>query len=285
MKTLIFCLVALSLSPLSRAAAPEAPVTRLTWLGHAAYKIVTPSGKTLLIDPWVGNPLNPANRGETPEKALENAIKDLGPVDFILITHGHFDHVADATAIAKRTGARLIANFELGQNMVRVLGFPANQTGYDTLGNAGGTLSYLNGDLTVTFTQAVHSSGLDSGKDHEAIAYGGNPVGFVIRMKNGPAIYHSGDTALFSDMALIGSTLKPDVALLNIGGHFGMEPAEAARAASLVHAKLTIPHHYKTFPVLTQDPASFFRALDRQKLKHRELKPGETIEFTGSNLK
>jgi L-ascorbate metabolism protein UlaG (beta-lactamase superfamily) len=256
----------------------------LTWYGHSAFKILTPTGKAILIDPWVSNPMNPELKGKDPKQIEDAVISSVGALDLILITHGHFDHLADAVVLAKRTKARLVTSFELGQNLARVLGFPSEQMGYDSLGNMGGTLSFFKGEVKISFTPAVHSSGLDSGKTEQSISYGGSPMGFVVEVKEGPTFYHSGDTALFSDMALIGKKFHPDVALINIGGHFGMEPDDAAAASTLIHAKLTIPHHYKTFPILTQDASEFFRLLDHKKLNHLEMKPGEKIRFRGKKL-
>jgi L-ascorbate metabolism protein UlaG (beta-lactamase superfamily) len=272
----------LALAPQSASAAPPAAAaatgkTRITWLGHAAFEIVTPGGKVLLVDPWVKNPLNPS----------KSPIADLKKVDWLLITHGHFDHVGDAVEIAKATGARLVASFELAQNLVRTHGFPAAQMGFDTLGNTGGELTLGDGEVSVWFVPAVHSSGIDpagSDKSGAPIAYGGSPNGFVIKIKNGPVIYHSGDTAFFKDLELIGETSPPDLALINIGGHFGMEPAMAARAAAAVRARFVVPHHYRTFPVLTQDPKPFFDLLEKSRVAHLDVAPGGTVVFEGSKL-
>jgi len=235
----------------------------------------------LFVDPWLKNPLNPAAKdGKDPVNSIAKA-------DYILITHGHFDHTGDSVALAKKTKARLITNFELGQNMARVLGYPSDQMGMDTLMNIGGTITVAEGEVKVTMVPAIHSSGLDSGQENskEPIHYGGNPAGFVIQIAGGPTIYHSGDTAYFSDMALIGQQFAPDVALINIGGHFGMEPPQAVLAAKAVRAKLVIPHHFATFPILTQSPKDFFAGLDRQRIRHRELAPGATLEFVGTKPK
>jgi len=256
----------------------QAAPTKVTWLGHAAFEITTPSGRVLLVDPWVKNPTNPS---KTP-------VADIKKADYILVSHGHFDHVGESVEIAKATGARLVTSFELGQNMVRLLGFPGTQLGFDTLGNAGGELTLADGEVTVQFTPAVHSSGLDgpgAAEKGAPIAYGGNPLGFLIKIKGGPTLYHTGDTAYFKDMEVIGDSGPIDLALINIGGHFGMEPAAAVKASQAVRARYVIAHHYKSFPVLTQDPKAFYELLDHAKVKHLDLVPGGAVVFEGHELK
>lgn len=254
--------------------------TTLTWHGHAAFEIVTPKGKVLMIDPWLKNPMNPnAKNGKDPLAAITK-------VDYILITHGHFDHVGDSVEIAKKTGARLVTNYELGSNMAKLLGYPKEQMGFDTLMNIGGEITIADGEVTVDMVPAIHSSGMGNplaGEKEPEVAYGGNPAGFVIKIKNGPTIYHSGDTAYFNDMALIGEQ-KIDVALLNIGGHFGMEPAMAARAAKAVHAKVVVPQHYGTFPVLTPDAKGFAEKLRKLVIRSRVMQPGTSLTFKGKKL-
>ncbi len=256
--------------------------TQLTWYGHATFRIITPQGHVLVIDPWFNNPMNPAaGKGK-------DALAGIDKVDYILITHGHFDHVGDAVPLAKKTGARLVTNYELGANMAKLLGYPKDQMGFDSLMNIGGEIKIANGEVTVAMTPAIHSSGLrnpKAGPDQPAVVYGGTAAGFVIKIKHGPTIYDTGDTAYFSDMKLIGEQYHPDVGLINIGGHFGMEPAMAARAAKAVRAKLVIPHHYKTFPVLTQDPTQFVKDVEREGIKVRVMKPGETLVFRGRTLR
>jgi L-ascorbate metabolism protein UlaG (beta-lactamase superfamily) len=259
------------------AAPPPAGTTTVTWHGHAAFQIVTPKGKVLFIDPWLKNPTNPE----------KDPIAKAGKVDYLLITHGHSDHVGDAVELAKKSGARLVAPVELAVNLVRAGGFPAAQMGIDTAGNPGGQITIADGEVTVHWVAAVHSSGLDTpdaDKKGTPQLYGGTPVGYVIEIKGGPTIYHTGDTALFADMSQVGD-FAPDLALINIGGHFGMEPPAAAKAARLVKGKLVVPMHYKTFPLLTQDAAPFFKLLDGEKVAHRELKPGESIVFEGTKPK
>lgn len=253
--------------------------TTLTWHGHAAFEIVTPKGKVLMIDPWLKNPVNPnAKDGKDP-------LQTIAKVDYIILTHGHFDHVGDAVAIAKKTRARLVANFELGTNLAKLYGYPKDQMGFDTLMNIGGEITIADGEVTVALVPAIHSSGLNdpfAGEKDPDIAYGGNPAGVVIKIHDGPTIYHTGDTAYFKDMSLIGEVYEPDVALVNIGGHFGMEPVMAARAAKAVRAKLVIPQHYGTFPVLAQETKTFTDDLDRKGVAYRVMAPGSSLTFKGA---
>ena len=253
-------------------------VTQLTWFGHAAFRVVTPKGKVLYIDPWLNNPMNPAAGKD--KDALAGIVK----ADYILITHGHFDHVGDSVALAKKTGARLVTNFELGSNMAKLLGYPKDQMGFDTLMNIGGEIRIADGEVTVAMVPAIHSSGMQdphAGPNAPDMVYGGNPAGFVLIIKDGPTIYDTGDTAYFSDMKLIREQFHPDVGLINIGGHFGMEPDMAALAAKTVGVKLAIPHHYATFPILTPNPDAWVKAVEKAHIDALVMKPGSSFEFKG----
>ena len=275
---LIVVLAILLFGSTGRVAAQE---TELKWFGHAAFSISTPNGKVLLIDPWLNNPSNPDVRDH------KDPLLALARVDYILLTHGHRDHVGDAVEIARKTGAVLICNSELAANLVKLTGFPSKQAETDALMGIGGEIQIADGEVTVAMTPAVHSSSVfnpKAGANEPERAYGGNPAGFVIAIKNGPTIYHSGDTAYFKDMETIGESYAIDVALLNIGGHYGMEPKLAARAAQSVRAKLAIPQHFGTFPGIAQNADGFAAELKKLKVNFYEMKPGETISFRGTQL-
>jgi len=241
--------------------------TKLKWFGHAAFSIITPNGKVLLIDPWLKNPSNPeAKDGKDP-------LVTVSRVDYILLTHGHRDHVGDAVEIAKKTGAVLISNPELAGNLVKLADFPSKQAETDNIMGIGGEIQIADGEVTVAMTPAIHSSSVfnpKAGPNEPERAYGGNPAGFVIAIKNGPTIYHSGDTAYFKDMETIGENYSIDVALLNIGGHFGMEPRMAAKAAQSVRAKLAVPQHFGTFPGIVQNADGFAAELKTLRIEFYE---------------
>lgn len=264
--------------PVYRVSAQE---TKVRWFGHAAFSITTPGGKVLLIDPWLKNPSNPeAKDGKDP-------LASVSKVDYILLTHGHRDHVGDAVEIAKKTGAVLISNPELAGNLVKLADFPSKQAETDAIMGIGGEIQIANGEVTVAMTPAVHSSSVfnpKAGATEPERAYGGNPAGFVLIIKDGPTIYHSGDTAYFKDMETIGEEYQVDLALLNIGGHFGMEPRMAARAAKSVRAKLAVPQHYATFPGIAGTSADFAAEVKKLRIPFYEMKPGETITFRGKQM-
>ena len=243
--------------------------TQLTWYGQSAFKILTATGKVLLVDPWLTNPVFATAKDE---------LAALKHVDLILVTHGHSDHVGDAVEIAKRTRAKLVATFDLADAIVKHLGYPAELAEADTIGHCGGELTLLDGDVKVLFVRAHHGSGV-SADDRSGAKHGGAPGGFVITLRSGPTVYHTGDTDLFSDMALVSRFHKIDVMLVCIGDHFTMGPARAAEAVGLVNPGEVIPMHYGTFPLLTGTPEAFERELKRSKLNTqlRVMKVGETV--------
>jgi len=243
--------------------------TQLSWYGHAAFKIKTATGKILLIDPWIENPAFTSGKDE---------LARLDHVDLIFLTHGHSDHVGNTVEIGKRTGASLVSNFDLNAAMVSILDYPAGQAGNETTGHLGGQLSLLDGEVKVQFVPAWHGSSIQK-EENAPPVYAGNPTGLIIALRDGPTIYHTGDTDLFSDMALVKRFHKIDVMLVCIGDHFIMGPARAAEAVKLVVPKVVIPMHYGTFPVLTGTPEAFEHELKKRKVKARlrVMKPGETI--------
>lgn len=226
----------------------------ITWLGHSAFRLRTPGGKEILFDPWyTGNPM-------FPEKARPKA------ADLILVSHGHRDHIFDAAAMAKATGATVVGIWEvtswLGTKGVQHLE-PMNK---------GGTITAKG--LRITMTDARHSSSVDD----SGLVYLGEPAGFVVTMENGQTIYFAGDTSLFGDMKLIGELYKPDIAFLPIGDRFTMGPDTAARAATWLGVKQVVPMHYGTFPWLTGTPEQLEAHLGGTGIEVLKLKPGETAQ-------
>jgi L-ascorbate metabolism protein UlaG (beta-lactamase superfamily) len=179
---------------------------------------------TKVHDPWLRVPTNP-------DKA---AIDKLERVDYILITHGHWDHIGDAVEIGKKTGAILVAPYGLQFNMKSVLGYPEKQATLATGGNVGGTFELPKAGAKVSLVHAVHGSELvppmvkPAAPGAPSAIGSGNPVGYVLQIEGGPTIYHTGDTDIYSDMKLIAEFFKVDVMLASIGGHFTMDPSRAA---------------------------------------------------------
>ena len=238
-------------------ASPLTDGLQLTYLGHSTFRLVTPGGRKVLIDPWVQH--NP----RCPERN-----KDVGPLDKVLITHGHYDHIQDGVEILKATGAQAVAVFETAA----WLGTKGVQNAAPM--NKGGTL--VADGLKITMVHADHSCGITDGGQ---IIYGGEPGGYIIELENGYKIYHSGDTAVFGDMQLIAEIYKPDIALLPIGDRFVMSPTEAAYACRLLGVPQVIPMHYATFPLLTGTPEAFKAALSDLNV-HTEvmvMEPGEML--------
>lgn len=252
-----------------------AGTTDITWYGHSAFKVTTPGGKVLLIDPWLANPANPKGK---------ELLAGLDKADQILLTHAHGDHIGNTVEIAKKTGAKLVASNDLMKAMVTYGGFPSQQADFSGTGNIGGTVTLLNGEVKVTFVHALHSSALeydDPNGRPKSLAYAGNPGGFVISITNGPTIYHTGDTDLFSEMKFIGDLSKVDVMLACIGDKFTMGPERAAAAVALVNPKMVIPMHFGTFAALTGTPEAFQLALQKRGLAtvYKRMQVNETFSW------
>jgi len=225
----------------------------ITWFGHSAFLLKSPGGKSVLIDPWLDNPNAPAGA------------KEIAPVDLILLTHGHSDHVGNTIDVAKRTKAPVIAIYEISLYL--------QEHGVSTAQgmNKGGTMR-VNG-LTVTMVDARHSSGIDAGG---AVIPGGEPAGFVVEFENGFRVYHAGDTSLFGDMKLIAELYKPQLVILPIGGLYTMGPREAAFACKMLKADHIVGMHYGTFPVLAGTPQELRKLLPAAMRKRvMELVPGQ----------
>ena len=267
----------LALAILALAATAAQAETKIHWYGQAAFKIETPSGGVILIDPWLTVPTNPD----------KDAIAKLGRVDYILITHGHSDHVGNAVDIAKKTGAILVAPYGLQFNLKSVAGYPEKQATAATGGNVGGTFDLAKAGAKVTVVNAIHGSELvppvapAAEHGHPQAIASGNPVGYILQIDGGPTIYHTGDTDVYTDMKLIPEFYKIDLMLACIGGHFTMDPTRAAQAVEWVQPKQVMPMHFGTYPILAGTPAQFKAALDKRGLGGRmiEMKPGEDRSF------
>lgn len=267
-------LAALACAALSTIASAQAGKVQVQWLGQATVKITSPGGKVIVIDPWlVTNPKTPVEY-----KKLEA----LGKVDLILVSHAHFDHMADAPALSALNKAPVYAPAGLADSMATLGVMPADMV---PRFNKGGVVLPFGaaGGIKIIATHAEHSSDYrwknpETGKDEMRL--GGEPLGFIVELENGFKIYHMGDTGIFGDMKLIGDLYKPDLILIPIGNHFVMPPTDAALATrEMLKPKFAIPIHYGTFPVLRGTPKEYTDALGQSSTKVMVLQPGDKAEF------
>ncbi|HEY6134172.1 MAG TPA: metal-dependent hydrolase [Rubrivivax sp.] len=261
-----------SAPPASPPATPAKKV-QVQWLGQAAFKITTVEGKVIVIDPWLQT--NP----KTPEAYRK--LEALGKVDLVLVTHAHFDHMADAPALATLHKAPLWAPAGLSQSLITLGVLPANQA---LRMNKSGTVTPVGPNVKVTLVKAEHSSEMvwknpATGKDE--VHVGGEPGGFIIEFENGFKLWHMGDTGVFGDMKLIAEMYKPDLVLMPIGGgQFVMNPQDAAMATKeMIRPKVVIPMHYLTNPGLPGTPADYIKAMGDTGVKIMAINPGDMVEF------
>jgi L-ascorbate metabolism protein UlaG (beta-lactamase superfamily) len=228
--------------------------TSITWLGHATVLIQTPKRTNILVDPFIGaNPKYPKSY-RLPEK-----------IHYVLVTHGHGDHISDAASVATKHASTVVGIFEL-------VAYLESKGAKNTIGlNLGGTVAL--DDVSVTMVEAKHSAGA---QDDQGTHYVGVATGFVLSIVDGPVLYHAGDTAVFGDMKLIAELYHPEVAMLPIGGFYSMGPKEAALAARFLEPKMILPIHFGTFPPLTGTPKQLADHLGAG-IEVKAWTPGETI--------
>jgi L-ascorbate metabolism protein UlaG (beta-lactamase superfamily) len=228
----------------------------ITFCGHAAFAMKSPGGKHVMVDPFLEqNPMCPPD------------LKQPKALDAIFVTHGHADHIGDAVPLAKRFKCPSVA-------IPETAAWLAKQGVENTINmNKGGTVDVVG--VKATMTHAVHSCGISDGENR---VYGGEAAGYVLTFDNGIRIYHAGDTSVFSDMKIIADLYRPDIVMLPIGDYYTMDPLQAAYAIRMMNAKVVIPMHYATFPMLTGTPERLRElTADIEGLNIIALKPGQVL--------
>lgn len=269
--TKIMAVLAMTLFAASSAFAQSGKIEVL-WLGQAAMRITTVTGKVILIDPWLTkNPKTPAQY-----KNLDA----VGKPDVILVTHAHGDHLGDAPELAKKYNVPIYAPAGLNQSLITLGVLPPELS---IRSGKGGTVTPIGPDIKITQVHAEHSSEMlwhNPATNKDETQPGGEPVGFIIRLENGFTIYHMGDTALFGDMRFIGSYYKPDLIMIPIGGHFVMDPKDAAYTTKeWLKPKYAIPMHYGTIPQLKGTPQEYIAAMGKSPIKVMAIDPGDKLTF------
>ena len=259
-------------APAPSTAAAAAGKTELLWLGQAAFRIKTPGGKVIVIDPWItGGPKAPA--------AYKSDLAALGKIDLLLVTHAHVDHIGDAPALAKLNNTVLYGPADMITPLVTLGVLPANLTHRF---NKSGHVTPLPG-IKVTAVKAEHSSlyvfaNPITGKNESHPA--GEAVGYIIELENGFKIWHMGDTGLFGDMKFISEHYKPDLVMMPIGGNFTMDPADAAFAArTWINPAMVLPMHYNSNPLTKGTLAEFQKAMQGSAIRVVPMTEGQTLVF------
>jgi L-ascorbate metabolism protein UlaG (beta-lactamase superfamily) len=246
--------------------------TEILWLGQAGFRIKTPGGKIILIDPWItGGPKTPPQ--------YKSDLSAIGPIDLLMVTHAHVDHIGDAPALAKMNNTKLYGPADMVTPLITLGVLPADLTHRF---NKTGRQAPLPG-IKVTAVQADHSSLLlwknpatEKNESHPA----GEAVGYIIELENGFKIWHMGDTGLFSDMKFISEYYKPDLVMIPIGGNFTMDPDDAAYALrTWVKPKMVIPMHYNSNPIAKGTLAEFQAAMKGSNIKIIPMTEGQTVQF------
>jgi L-ascorbate metabolism protein UlaG (beta-lactamase superfamily) len=270
LRRILGCALALGLAAMAPAIAGQAK-TELLWLGQAAFRIDTPSGKVILIDPFITqNPKTPAEWKD---------LDKLGKLDVILVTHAHGDHIGDAPTLAKKQNIQIWGPAGLADPLVE-LGILTPELAPRMA--KGGTIRPVGPDIAITQVHAEHSSEfvyVNPETKKREVHVGGEPVGYIIKLEDGFTIYHMGDTGLFGDLALIGQRYRPDLLLIPIGGHFVLNPSDAAEATRMIRSHFTIPMHYGTTPQPAGTPEQYLAALGKTATEVKVMQPGETAIF------
>jgi L-ascorbate metabolism protein UlaG (beta-lactamase superfamily) len=240
--------------------------TQLQLLGHATFRITTPEGRIILVDPWLtDNPFIPAEHRRQPR------------IDLLVVTHGHEDHCdPQLPALIAETGPVLVVN-----NMVRwfLLAQQVPEAAFEPL-NLGGTIAVLDGTVSVTMVNAFHVAHVQWPDGRIDLPH--QAVGFVLRFSDGACVYFAGDTSVFGDMQLIGQLYQPTLAVLPIGDRYTMGPLEAAHAIRLLNVRHVVPFHYGTYPSMTGTPAKLAELTQNiPGLQIHALQAGETLDLAG----
>jgi len=246
--------------------------TEILWLGQAGFRITTPKGKIILVDPWItGGPKTPS--------MYKNDLAAIGPVDLLLVTHAHVDHIGDAPAIAKANNTKLYGPADMVTPLT-FLGILPADLGHRF--NKSGSVTPLPG-VKVTAVKAEHSSLLvykNPATEKMEAHHAGEAMGYIIELENGFKIWDMGDTGLFGDMKFIAEYYKPDLVMIPIGGNFTMGPEDAAYALrTWVKPKMVIPMHYNSNPMAKGTLAEFQAAMKGSNIKIIPMTEGETVQF------